>query len=74
MTVPPWRARWIPYGPASYWAEAETSGSKPLTVPLVVGVIAIIGAAVQLSGGVKGLKAIADKADPKAKKASPAKA
>lgn len=57
------------------WASSLQEGmnSKPLMVPVVVAVIAAIGSTVQLSGGLGGLKAIADRADPK-KKAAPAKA
>lgn len=58
------------------WATSLQEGmnSKPLMVPVVVTVISVIGTTVQLSGGVGGLKTIADRADPKAKKGAPAKA
>lgn len=50
------------------WTASISAGmsEKPLITPLVVTVIATIGAAVQLSGGVKGLAVMANKADPKA--------
>ena len=34
MTAPPLRAGWMPHYPASCWADADTSGSKPLLLAL----------------------------------------
>jgi hypothetical protein len=50
------------------WGDSIAQGmqEKPLMVPLVVTVVATIGCAVQLNGGIKGLAAAAAKADPKA--------